>query len=199
MSFSWFKPSSTACLITLAAIFTLTSRTSVTSGRRPAPLPVSTGAVEARALTAATIRDGVRSRVRERTAPRPMPGKVTELLHSAVHATISPHPLYALVYLQISCSSPSNLTGGKGLPVATKHLPLVQSNRSCGFASCSLVGLDRGNITGRSTCLAISSTISFVNAPGTVEVPIRTCGLTSLTTESNPLCSFPSQSLSSRA
>ena len=47
------------------------------------PVPLTMGAVEASARTAATMRDGGRSLVRERIAPRPIPGKVTELLHSA--------------------------------------------------------------------------------------------------------------------
>lgn len=78
---------------------------------------------------------------------------------------------------------PSYSTGGKGLPVAIKALPLVHSLMSFGSASWSRVGLLKGKIIGRSTCLAISLTTSSVKALGLVEVPISTCGLTSLTTE----------------
>jgi hypothetical protein len=46
-------------------------------------VPFTVGAHEASALTAATRRDGGRSLVRLRIAPRPIPGNVTELLHSA--------------------------------------------------------------------------------------------------------------------
>lgn len=45
---------------------------------------------------------------------------------------------------------------------------------SSGFASWRRVGFERGKIMGRSTCLAISETISFVKDLGFVEVPIRT-------------------------
>lgn len=78
---------------------------------------------------------------------------------------------------------PSYSTGGKGLPVAIKALPFVHSLISFGSASWSRVGLLKGKIIGRSTCLAISLTTSSVKVLGLVEVPISTCGLTPLTTE----------------
>lgn len=120
--------------------------------------------------------------MRQRMAPRPMPGKVVELLHSA-----------------ISYFSPSKGTGGKGLPVAQSTLPSVHLNRSSGFASWRRVGLERGKIMGRSTWEAISLTISSVKAPGWVEVPMRMCGFTCLITLRRSLWSLPSHSLSSLA
>lgn len=64
------------------------------------------GLCAARALTAATSMPSLRSLVRQRTAPRPMPGKQVELLHSAMSLLV---PLY--------------FTGGKGEPVAMRALP----------------------------------------------------------------------------
>lgn len=55
-----------------------------------------------------------------------------------------------------------------------RALPLVHSLMSLGSASWRRVGLERGKMIGRSTCLAISVTISWVNALGFVEVPMRT-------------------------
>lgn len=111
-----------------------------------------------------------------------IPGNTVELLHSAISNFM---PLYS--------------TGGNGLPVAQRTLPSVHSNRSAGLASWRLVGLLRGKIIGRSTCFAISFTTSLVNAPGFVDVPIRTCGFTSFTTLNRSPCSLPSHSLSSLA
>jgi hypothetical protein len=51
-----------------------------------------------------------------------------------------------------------------------------------GVASLFEVGLESGKITGRSTCFAISRTISSVKAPGCAEVPIRIVGRTFLIT-----------------
>ena len=45
------------------------------------------------------------------------------------------------------------------------------------------MGLLSGKMTGRSTCLAISRTISSVNEPGWVDAPMRTCGFTVLMVE----------------
>lgn len=83
ISFSFAKPSFRLALMTFFAMRTLTSRTSVTSGSKPELLPCRTGAVDARAFTAATIKGGDSRQVRLRIAPRPIPGKATELLHSA--------------------------------------------------------------------------------------------------------------------
>ncbi|MBE3050072.1 hypothetical protein IMZ48_47735 [Candidatus Bathyarchaeota archaeon] len=55
----------------------------------------------------------------------------------------------------------------------------------------------RGKTTGRSTCLAISVTTSFVNDLGCVDVPIRACGFTLSTTERRSVSQ--DQSASSRA
>jgi len=99
----------------------------------------------------------------------------------------------------ISYFFPSYSTGGKGLPVAISALPSVQALRSLGFASWRRVGLLSGRMMGRSTYAAISRTISSVKALGLVEVPIRTCGFTSFTTEMRLSCSLPLHSLSSRA
>ena len=100
---------------------------------------------------------------------------------------------------QISYSLLLCLTGGNGEPVATSALPSVQSYRSCGLASWSVVGFESGKMTGRSTCFAISRTTSSEKDPGLVEVPMSTCGFTSLMTDSRSPCSLPSHSLSSRA
>ncbi len=70
---------------------------------------------------------------------------------------------------------------------------------SFGSASWSLVGLLSGKIIGRSTCFAISLIISSVKVFGTVEVPMRTCGLTSFTTVRRSSCFLPFHSSSSRA
>ena len=99
----------------------------------------------------------------------------------------------------MSYSFPLCLTGGNGEPVATSTFPSVQSYRSCGLASCSRVGFDKGKMMGRSTCFAISCTTSLVKDPGTVDVPIRTWGLTSLITLCRSLWSLFSHSPSSRA
>lgn len=120
--------------------------------------------------------------MRESTQPSPMPGKQVELLHSAT-----------------SYSLPSYVTGGKGLPVAMSAFPFVHSLMSLGSASWSRVGLLRGKIIGLSTCEAISWMTSFVNAFGFVDVPMSTCGLTSLMTERRSEWSLPSQSESLRA
>lgn len=83
MSFSSFNPSFTAACITALAICTLISRTSVTSGSRPALGSLSAGACAARAFVAATTSGGDTWRVLLRIAPRPIPGNVVLLLHSA--------------------------------------------------------------------------------------------------------------------
>ena len=57
-------------------------------------------------------------------------------------------------------------------------LPSVHLIKSAGFASCNLVGLERGRMMGRSTCLAISLTTDSVKAPARVDVPMRTWGFT---------------------
>lgn len=85
--------------------------------------------------------------------------------------------------LPMSYVVPLWVTGGNGLPVATRARPSVHSYRSTGFASWSRVGLLRGNIIGRSTFLAIARMISSVNAPGLVDVPISTWGWTFLMTD----------------
>lgn len=56
--------------------------------------------------------------------------------------------------------------------------PSVHSIRSDGTASASAVGLDSGRISGRSTCPAMSRTMSSVNDPGCPDVPISTVGCT---------------------
>jgi len=78
-----------------------------------------------------------------------MPGKHVLLLHSAT-----------------SYSLPSYFTGGKGEPVAMSAFPFVHSFKSDGWASWRRVGFERGKIMGRSTCEAISWTISLVKAFG---------------------------------
>lgn len=119
---------------------------------------------------------------RESTAPRPMPGNTTELLHSAT---------------SISTCAPSlpqgPFTGSKGEPVATRALPSVHLRISSGTASWSLVGLDRGRMTGRSAPLAISLMTSSVKDLGTVDVPTRTLGWISLMTDTRDV-SLPSHS-----
>ena len=54
--------------------------------------------------------------------------------------------------------------------------------RSLALASASTVGFDNGKIIGCSVILHISSTISFVNVFGCVEVPTKIVGLTVFTT-----------------
>ena len=68
------------------------------------------------------------------------------------------------------------------MPVATNALPSDHVIRSLALASAKTVGFDNGNIIGRSVILHISSTISFVNVFGFVEVPTKIVGLTVLTT-----------------
>lgn len=62
----------------------LISRTSITSGTRPLFGSFRAGDWAAIAFTADTSILSERSFERESTAPRPMPGKAVELLHSAV-------------------------------------------------------------------------------------------------------------------
>src|SRR6478672_304750 len=91
--------------------------------------------------------------------PRPTPGKMNELLHCPM------------------VTGPRLVgTGAKGLPVATNARSSVHLRRSLGVASHFEVGFDNGKMIGRSTCFAISRTISSVNAPGWAEVPIRIVG-----------------------
>ncbi len=80
-----------------------------------------------------------------------------------------------------------------------RALPLDHSLTSLGSASWRRVGFESGKMMGRSTCLDISVTTSWVKVLGFVEVPIRTCGCTSLITLRRDEWSFPSHSLSSRA
>lgn len=79
------------------------------------------------------------------------------------------------------------LTGGKGLPVAIKALPFDQSLACSGVHSDNLVGLDKGKITGRSTCLDISRMIVSLKAPGFVLHPIKIVGFACLITSSNSI------------
>jgi hypothetical protein len=72
--------------------------------------------------------------------------------------------------------------GWKGLPVATSARPSVHRIRSSGTASAFDVGLDSGMMTGRSTVDAICRTMSSVNAPDWVEVPISIVGFAFTTT-----------------
>lgn len=89
-------------------------------------------------------------------------------------------------------------TGGKGEPVAINARPSVHAMASSGSTSQSDVGLDMGNcdgqtasmrwkspltMMGRSTCLAISLTMSSVKERECVDVPIRTVGFTALITD----------------
>lgn len=97
------------------------------------------------------------SRARLSTTPSPMPGNASLLLHSAT-----------------SCYLPSKSTGSKGLPVAVSTFPFVHAYRSCGPASCNLVGFESGKMIGRWTSAAIACTISFVNVFGLVLVPMST-------------------------
>lgn len=99
-------------------MWTEISRTSRTSGKRPLSGSWRAGDCAASALTAATSILSETRRERERTQPRPIPGKQVELLHSATSYSL---PLY--------------FTGGKGLPVAMRALPLVHSLMSLGSAS----------------------------------------------------------------
>lgn len=131
-----------------------------------------------------------------------MPGKQVELLHSANKLQLSILPLlrsHGPIHLPMSIFLPPCSTGGNGLPVATRALPSVQSKRSCGLASCKRVGLLKGKIIGRFTCLDIARTTFSSKAFGFVDVPIRTWGSTRSTTESRSCCLLAGHSSESLA
>lgn len=193
---------STAVWITAFAIWTLISRTSSTSGSKGLLSSWRAGDSLASAFTAATSISSVNKQLRLSIAPRPIPGKHVELLHSALWCCQS-YPFLASFdgmggYLPISFFTPLCSTGGNGLPVAINAFPSVQVVISLGCASWSRVGLLKGNTMGRSTCFAISLMMSSVKAFGFVDVPIKTCGLTFWMTW-NRSVSWLSHSLSSRA
>src|SRR5262245_25873660 len=77
--------------------------------------------------------------------------------------------------------------GFVGEPVATRARPSVQRIRSPAAASERSVGLESGKMTGRATLRAISRTIGSVNAPPTVESPIRMVASIWPTTSANPI------------
>src|SRR5215472_9461445 len=83
--------------------------------------------------------------------------------------------------------TPSYSTGGSGMPVATRALPLDQGMMSAGMASMREVGLDSGRMIGRSTLADMASTTSRVNAPCTVDVPSRMVGPTLRTVSSSEM------------
>ena len=87
-----------------------------------------------------------------------------------------------LLICEMRTSLPFTSTGSNGLPVPTSARPLVQRNRSAGLASDFEVGFESGNMMGRSTWLAISRTISSVNAPVCAETPSRIVTLALRTT-----------------
>ena len=62
---------------------------------------------------------------------------------------------------------------GSPFDVATSARPSVQRISSSGLASARSVGFESGRMIGRSTFRAISRTTDSVNAPATVERPIR--------------------------
>ena len=79
--------------------------------------------------------------------PSPIPGKQYALLHWFVRILT---PL-------------GSVTLSKGLPLAKIALPSVHMAASSALHSQWLVGLDKGKMTGSSTCLAISRTAPSVN------------------------------------
>ena len=83
-----------------------------------------------------------------------------------------------MLHWPIGIVRPSCSTGAKGEPLATSACPSVQRIRSSPVASLWLVGFESGKMIGRSTWLAMSRTISSVNAPCTVERPIMIVGCT---------------------
>ena len=88
-------------------------------------------------------------RARLTATPSPRPGKMSALL------------AWATWYW-----TPSESTGGNGLPVAISARPPVQAIRSAAWASECEVGLDSGMTIGRATWAAISVTIAWEKAPG---------------------------------
>ena len=71
-----------------------------------------------------------------------------------------------------------------GIPVATNAFPSDHFMRSSAFASASFVGFESGKIIGCAEFSHITSTISFVNEFGFVDVPTKIVALTVLTTSS---------------
>ena len=105
---------------------------------------------------------------RDDNMPRPIPGKQYALLHWFVRIKV---PL-------------GKVTLSKGLPLANMAFPSVQMAASSAVHSQWLVGLDKGKMTGSSTCLAISRTAPSVNTLAAPLRPRSTVGFTFLTTSS---------------
>src|SRR5580692_9576739 len=96
-----------------------------------------------------------------------------------------------LLHWEMGMLRPSNWTGGKGEPVATRARPFVQRYKSAGRASECSVGFDRGKMMGRSTLAAISRTTGSVKADPIVERPMRTVARTLWMTSARPMLAEP--------
>lgn len=96
------------------------------------------GDLAANARTAATIKEGVRSLVRLRTAPRPIPGNVVELLHSAKQIStnrLGGWPLTDIVFLPVMFNwGEWRSSGHKHFPVS----PVIQVLRFCFMQPCGI-------------------------------------------------------------
>ena len=153
------KPDRTASAPTASATRYEISRTSFNGGNSGPSGLLSIGENSLNTRAAAENIASVTRRAPDAITPNPTPGNMNALLH-----------------WPISINRPTYLVGENGLPVAIKARPSVHFTRLDGIASLLEVGFDSGKIAGRSTCLAISRTISSVKAPGWPDVPIKIVG-----------------------
>src|SRR5512140_2353816 len=136
-------------------------------------------------------------------AAETMPSDTSLALHAIV-PNAKPGKMNALLQFPIRRRLPPYTTSGNGVPVATSARPRDHLRISSGGASAFEVGFDSGKMIGQGQCADISRTISSVNVPGWVDVPISMVGCalntTSLRVIFSGLASFhPVKALRGRA